>query len=181
MLADELGLHNPLNIHGVYMRTLGQSITCVSLPPIEGHDAPHGTHRNLPVAEQAPEAKLPRIRMALLHVIALLCGRNCQALLSAFSSFLRSTAPFLRTMDVGTHILVVRRVGGLLASLTLWLPPPSVSRSLASLLDSACMVCCWLRNAWGLFAPNDLLSVSAARPPNTQSCMRSAALGEAQW
>src|SRR4030095_312657 len=37
--------------------------------PIEGHDAPHGTHRNLRVAAQAPEANLPRIRMALLPVI----------------------------------------------------------------------------------------------------------------
>jgi hypothetical protein len=32
MLADELGLHNPLNIHVVYTRKLGQSITCLSLP-----------------------------------------------------------------------------------------------------------------------------------------------------
>jgi len=38
-------------------------------------------------------------------------------------------------------------------------------------------VCCWLRDAWGLLASNDLLSVSAAPPPNTQSPMRSAALG----
>jgi hypothetical protein len=43
--------------------------------------------------------------------LILLCGRNCQALLSAFSSFLRSTAPFLRTMDVVTHILVVSTSG----------------------------------------------------------------------
>jgi len=38
---------------------------------------------------------------------------------------------------------------------------------------SARAVCCWLRDAWGLLASNDLLSVSAARPPSTQSCMRS--------
>src|SRR4030095_13522261 len=46
---------------------------------------------------------------------------------------------------------------------------------------SARAVCCWLRNAWGLLAPNDLLSVSAVRPPSTQSCMRAEAPGEAQW
>ena len=46
---------------------------------------------------------------------------------------------------------------------------------------SAHSVCCWLRDAWSLLAPNDLLSVSAALPPGTQSCMRSEALGEAQW
>jgi len=34
-------------------------------------------------------------------------------------------------------------------------------------------VCCWLRDAWGLHASNDLLSVSAAPPPHTQSPMRS--------
>src|SRR5215471_20641031 len=47
-------------------------------------------------------------------------------------------------------------------------------------LGSARTVCCWLRNAWGLLAPNDLLSVSAVRPPSTQSRMRSEAPGEAQ-
>jgi len=51
----------------------------------------------------------------------------------------------------------------------------------SSLLGSTCIVCCWLRDAWGLLAPNDLLSVSAARPPSTQSPMRFEALREAQW
>jgi catechol 2,3-dioxygenase-like lactoylglutathione lyase family enzyme len=32
MLADELALHNTLNINVVYVRKLGQSITCLSLP-----------------------------------------------------------------------------------------------------------------------------------------------------
>src|SRR5215813_7521949 len=32
MLADEWGLHNTLNIHVVYTRNLGQSITGLSLP-----------------------------------------------------------------------------------------------------------------------------------------------------
>src|SRR5215471_1240941 len=41
-------------------------------------------------------------------------------------------------------------------------------------------MCWWLRDAWDPLAPNDLLSVSAARPPSTQSCMRSEAPGEAQ-
>jgi len=45
---------------------------------------------------------------------------------------------------------------------------------------SARAVCCWLHDAWGLLAPNDLLSVSAVLPPSTQSCMRSVALGKAQ-
>jgi hypothetical protein len=50
-----------------------------------------------------------------------------------------------------------------------------------SLLGSTCLVCCWLRDAWGLLAPNDLLSVSAARPPSPQSPMRFEALRAAQW
>jgi hypothetical protein len=32
MLVDELALHNTLNINVVYVRKLGQSITCLSLP-----------------------------------------------------------------------------------------------------------------------------------------------------
>jgi insertion element IS1 protein InsB len=39
--------------------------------PVEGHDAPHGAHGNLRVAEETPDAELPRIRMALLEVLDL--------------------------------------------------------------------------------------------------------------
>ena len=49
------------------------------------------------------------------------------------------------------------------------------------LRGSSYPVCGWLRDAWELCAPNDLLAVSAARPPNTPSRMRSAARGAAQW
>jgi len=87
-------------------------------------------------------------------------------------------------------------VGELLASLALWQSPPPVYGVCVSLVLSPCpcsanswrshdaaerlspggsarAMCCWLRDAWGLLAPNDLLSVLAALPPSTQSCMRS--------
>ena len=41
-------------------------------------------------------------------------------------------------------------------------------------------VCWWLRQAWDSLAPNDLLYVSAATAPSTQSYMRPEALGEAR-
>ena len=50
-------------------------------------------------------------RCSVCPPITLLCGHNCQALLSAFSSFFLSTAPFLRTIDAVTHILVVSTSG----------------------------------------------------------------------
>jgi hypothetical protein len=41
-------------------------------------------------------------------------------------------------------------------------------------------VCWWLRQAWDPLAPNDLLYMSAAPAPSTQSCMRPEAPGEAR-
>src|SRR5438128_6827680 len=50
---------------GVLGRSMGDILRDL---PVEGHDAPHGAHGNLRVAEQTPDATLPRIRMALLEV-----------------------------------------------------------------------------------------------------------------
>ena len=51
---------------------LGRSMGDIIIDlPVEGQDAPHGAHRNLRVAEETLDTKLPRIRMALLEVIDL--------------------------------------------------------------------------------------------------------------
>jgi len=114
--------------------------------------------------------------------LTLLCGRNCQALLSAFASFLLSTSPFLLTIG-----LSLAHTGNVDEWMGCSPPSPCGCLRLLGTTPSplapgfAGTVCCWLRDAWGLLAPNDLLSVSAVEPPSTQSPMRSAALGEAQW
>ena len=105
--------------------------------------------------------------------LTLLCGRNCQALMSDFASFLLYTASLLLTRG---------RSHAQTGSVGAWVGcSPHASCGCLRLLHTAPSplfwgssrpVCCWLREAWGLLAPNDLLSVSAARPPNTQSCMR---------
>jgi hypothetical protein len=136
--------------------------------------------------------------------LTLLCGRNCQALWSACLSFLVSTAALLVRMGcalahtgnvhewVGCsphapggdlHLLGTAHSSRASAS-----PVPLLSRLLTdarrcgvprSPRGSARDVGCWLRDAWGLLAPNDLLSVLAALPPSTPSCLRPEAPREA--